>query len=86
MATATVSSKGQITLPAAARRKLKIKPRSRVEVEVRENEIVIRPTKSLRELYGIFHEAAKGKTEDWETVRTLTERAVAEEVMRKDLR
>jgi AbrB family looped-hinge helix DNA binding protein len=81
MATAMISSKGQITLPAAARRKLNIKPKSRVEVEVRETEIVIRPAKTIRDVMGIFHDYAKGKTEDWETVRSLTERAVAEEVM-----
>jgi len=86
MATALVSSKGQITLPAAARRKFKIGPKSRVDVEIRENEIAIRPVKSIRELCGIFHDAAKGKTEDWETVRQITMRAVAEEVVNEDRR
>ena len=86
MAIALVSEKGQITLPAEARRRIGIKPRSRVEVEVKEQEIVIRPVKSVRELYGSLHEYAEGKTEDWETVRTLTEKAIAEEVVNEDKR
>lgn len=80
MATARISEKGQVTLPAQARRKLGIKPKSRVEIEVREDEIAIRPAKSIRDVMGIFEEYAKGRTEDWETVRTLTEKAIAEQV------
>jgi len=85
MATVPISSKGQITLPAAARKKLNLKPNSRAEIEIRENEVAIKPIKSIRELYGVFHDAAKGKTEDWETVRTMTEQAIAEEVAREGL-
>jgi len=86
MATSRISSKGQITLPAAARRKLGIKPNSRVEIEVRDNEIAVRPLKSIGELAGIFSEYAKGKSTDWETIRTETERAIAEEVVNEDKR
>ena len=81
MSTARVSSKGQITLPAAARRKLGIEPHSRVEVLVQDAEIVIRPIKQISDLAGIFHEYTKGVTGDWETIRTQAEEAVAREVM-----
>ena len=83
MATVRISDKGQVTLPAAARRKLGIAPKSHVDIEVRENEIVIRPIKSVGELGGVFRERAKGKTTDWKTIRDRTEQVVAEEVARE---
>ena len=78
---ARVSERGQISIPAAARKKLGIKPKSNVSVEVRENEIVIKPMKSIMEVAGIFREYAKGKTTDWDTIREETMKAVAREVM-----
>ncbi len=84
MTSAKVSSKGQITLPAAARRKLGIEPNSRVDLVVRDNEIVIRPLKTIAELHGIFHKYVRGrKPVPWEKQRRETERAVAEQVARE---
>ncbi len=80
MTRGTVSEKGQLTLPIAMRRKLGIRPRSRVELELRGNEIIIRPLKSISEVAGVFREYAEGVSADWESVRTETERAVAREV------
>jgi len=85
MITAQVSDKGQITIPASVRKKLGLKPKSRVEIEIRDNVAVIRPMKSISELYGIFHEAAKGKTTDWDEIIDETMRIVAEEVAREGL-
>lgn len=84
MATARISSKGQITLPSAARRKLGIKPNSRVEIEVRENEIAVRRVKSISELGGCLSEYAKGKTADWDTIRAEAMHAVVEEFLNED--
>jgi AbrB family looped-hinge helix DNA binding protein len=81
MTTVRVSERGQISIPAAARKKLGIKPKSNVMVEVRENEIAIKPVKSIMELAGILREYAKGKPTDWDTIREETMRAVAREVM-----
>ena len=84
MTSAKVSSKGQITLPAKARRKLGIEPNSRVDVEVRDNEIVIRPLKTIAELDGIFHKYVRGrKPVPWEEERRQMEQAVAEQVARE---
>ena len=82
MTTARVSERGQISIPAAARRKLGIKPKSRVIVEVGENEIVIRPVKSITELAGILREYAKRipGAGDWERERAVAMEAVAREV------
>ena len=52
MSLATVSSKGQITLPAKVRLKLGIRSRDKVQFFVRENEIVIKPLRSFRQLRG----------------------------------
>jgi AbrB family looped-hinge helix DNA binding protein len=83
MTTLKISDKGQITLPATIRRSLHLEPHSRVTVEVRDDEIVLRPVKSIEELEGIFHAYARGRKVSWETERLQMERAVAEEVSRE---
>jgi AbrB family looped-hinge helix DNA binding protein len=86
MLSAQVSGRGQITLPAAARRKLGIEPNSRVVIEVRETEIAIRLLKSALSIGGIFSAYVKGKSVDWEIVRSETEQAVAEDVVNEGKR
>ena len=56
MAISTISSKGQITLPASARRKLGIRAHDRVTVETRDDAIVIRRIKNFFELEGFLGE------------------------------
>lgn len=55
MVAATMTSKGQITIPVAVRRKLRLKAGSKVDfVENKAGELVLRPrTGDIRELYGI---------------------------------
>ena len=84
MAIALVSEKGQITLPSAARRQLGLKPHSRVEIEVRDKELAIRPLKSVSELGGCLRQYSKGKPRDWDTIRAEAMRAVAEEYLNED--
>jgi len=83
MPAARISGKGQVTLPAAIRRRLGLKADSRVDIELRGSEIVIRPMRSLSELRGVFRHCAADGPMDWEKVRTATELAVAEEVARE---
>jgi AbrB family looped-hinge helix DNA binding protein len=85
MMTAQISDKGQLTVPASVRRKFGMKPKSRVEIEIRDDGLLIKPIRSVLELSGIFHEYAKGKTTDWDTIREETMRIVAEEVAREGL-
>jgi AbrB family looped-hinge helix DNA binding protein len=85
MKTAFVSERGQVTLPAAARRKLGIQPSSQIEIEVREKEIVLRPMRTIADVAGAFHKYTIGKTTDWETIREETMRIVAEEVAHEGL-
>jgi AbrB family looped-hinge helix DNA binding protein len=84
---ARVSNKGQITIAAAARQKLGIKPNSEVEVIVKENEITIRPLKSALDVAGSLSRYAKnGEGLSWPEMRERAERAAAEEVMRAHAR
>jgi AbrB family looped-hinge helix DNA binding protein len=57
MTTATVSSKSQITLPAAACREVGIRPHDRVLVEVREGVIVVRAAPDLMKMRGMLGKA-----------------------------
>ena len=45
-----------------------------------------RRTKSIGDLYGIFHEYAKGKTTDWEEIREEAMRLFAEDFVRRKMR
>ena len=51
---AIVSSKGQVTLPAAMRAKLGIHPGTRIGFEVRGTELVIKPELPMSAFYGIL--------------------------------
>ncbi len=53
-ADAVVSSKGQVTLPVAMRAKLGITPGSRIQFEVRGNELVIKPELPMSAYYGML--------------------------------
>ena len=78
MPLATVSSKGQITLPAGARRALGIKTHDRVVVEVSNGAILIRPVRDFFELKGFLGKASSRREE-----REAMMRAVADHVARK---
>ena len=52
MSLATVSSKGQITLPARLRQEFGIRSKDKVRFLVRGNEIIIKPLRSFRQLRG----------------------------------
>lgn len=81
MPNARVSEKGQITLPSAIRKRLGIKANSQVELVVRDGEVVIRPMKSIGELFGILNEFVKDREPaTWDEQRDHMERTVAREV------
>ncbi len=84
---ARVSSRGQITLPAAARRTLGIAPGSDLEIIVGDDAITLRPLRRVANLAGILHEYADpGAAEDWDVIREETEKAVARETVRAGAR
>lgn len=51
---AVVSSKGQVTLPAAMRAKLGIHAGSHIHFELREGELVIKPEIPMSTFYGML--------------------------------
>jgi AbrB family looped-hinge helix DNA binding protein len=57
MPVATISSKGQITLPAAFRRKLRMKPHDRVMVDVGDDAITIKRAPDFMALRGTLGKA-----------------------------
>lgn len=75
-----VSDKGQITIPAAVRRKMGIEAGGELALEVRQDEIVLRAMRSISDVAGIFRDRARGKASDWETARAHAGAAVAREV------
>jgi AbrB family looped-hinge helix DNA binding protein len=85
MTTVVISERGQVTVPAKVRKAAGIGPGTRVEVEVRGREVVLKPLPSIRELAGVFHEYAVGKTTDWHEIREQAMTAMAAEVAREGL-
>jgi len=53
-ADAIVSSKGQVTLPAAMRAKLGLVPGSHIQFELRGRELVIKPELPMSAYYGML--------------------------------
>ena len=64
MTTATMTSKGQITIPADVRRKLRLRAGTKVDfAENKAGEIVLRPkTGDIRDLYGIVKDTGPPAT------------------------
>ena len=54
LAQATVSSKGQVTLPVAIRAKLGIETGSRLHFELRGKQLLVRPELPMRAHYGML--------------------------------
>jgi len=77
MTVATVSSKGQITLPASARREAGINLHDRVFIESRNGEIVVRPVPDLMKFKGFA-----GKAKPRELEREIMAQAVAQHVLK----
>ena len=60
---AIVSSKGQVTLPAAMRARLGITPGSHIHFELRGKELVIKPEPPMSSYYGMLKGYDLGDTE-----------------------
>lgn len=52
MSFTTVSSKGQITIPSNMRHELGIKPKDKIEIVIKSEEIILRSVPSFRGLRG----------------------------------
>jgi AbrB family looped-hinge helix DNA binding protein len=79
MTITSISTKGQVTLPARLRKKLGLKPRDRVLVEIREGAIVISPAPDFFEKF----EGYLGKAVPREEEQRLMVEGVAAHVLGK---
>ena len=70
MSMSTISSKGQITLPAALRRKLGIRARDRVTVELADDAIIIKLAANFLELEGFLGKALPPEVERKHLLKT----------------
>lgn len=78
MSVAAISSKGQITLPIAARRALGLEVHDRVMVVVSGDKIIIQPVRDFFELKGFLGKALPRQKE-----RDLMRRAASLHTLRK---
>ena len=74
MTISMVSEKGQITLPAAARRKVGIKPQDRVMIEATDDAIIIRPVVDFFALEGFLGDALSEEEEKRAVQQAVAER------------
>ena len=77
----SMTRKGQVTIPVAVRRILRLSPGDRVtfEVDPETGTATIRRLQSIRDVYGLV--SPRERPEDFARLREEFERGVAEEVM-----
>ncbi len=73
MTISLVSEKGQITLPAAARRKVGIEPRDRVVIEATDDVIIIRPVVDFFKFEGFLGDALPDEEEQEAMLKSVAE-------------
>lgn len=78
-----LTQKGQVTIPAAIRARLGLKPKDVVRFEIEGNEVKLKPATS-RLLPGFGAVTPKEKPENWRKVRAEVEEAIADEVAAED--
>jgi AbrB family looped-hinge helix DNA binding protein len=74
MQVATISSKGQVTLPAQMRKKLNIKPKDRLVLETVDDTIVIKRAPDLFELEGFLGKSVGERKEREAVARAVSHR------------
>lgn len=74
-----MTQKGQVTIPAAIRARLGLRPRDRVRFEIVGDQVTLKPADS-RLLAGFGAVRPRHRPEDWAAVREEVERLVAEDI------
>lgn len=78
-----VSPKGQITLPAEIRRRLDIKPRDTVAIELEEETVKLRPKPKLRDFYQKIPALEPPRT--WEEIEDIVREEITSGSLERDL-
>ncbi|MBI5788531.1 MAG: type II toxin-antitoxin system PrlF family antitoxin [Candidatus Schekmanbacteria bacterium] len=81
-AIATLTQKGQTTIPKNVRDYLKIKPHDRIEFVISCGEVIVRPVGTIEANFGKV--MPRKKPEDFQTVRSDFEENVAQEQIKKN--
>ena len=77
MSTATLTAKGQITIPSSIRKLLGLTPHQKVLFVTKDKRVEIVPVKgNILDLYGVFHNPKLKKVEDWQEVRSITRKKI----------
>ena len=71
-----MTQKGQVTIPAAIRARLGLKPKDRVRFEITGDVVTIKPAES-RLLAGFGAVRPRNRPEDWEAIAEEAERLMA---------
>jgi len=80
MSVTTMTKKGQVTIPGKIRRSLNLETNAKLIVICRENEIILKPVKDIRELRGAMKIA---EPQDLNDVREQTMKAIGEHAARE---
>ena len=79
----TVTQKGQVTIPAAVRARLGLRPKDKVRFEVAGDAVTLQPAPS-KLLAGYGAVRPRKRPEKWTQVRSEVERLMAEDVVAED--
>ena len=79
----TMTQKGQVTIPAAIRARLGLRPKDRVRFEVDGDEVKLRPASS-KLLAGFGAVAPRHRPEDWNDVDDAVQQLMAADVAAED--
>ena len=75
MSTATLTQKGQITIPRLIRRMLGLNPHQKILFVPKKESVELVPIKgNLLNLFGAFHSRKVKKAADWQSVRAAVRR------------
>lgn len=77
---ATITSQGQISIPAKLRKELGFEKNSKVILQAQGKNILIEPLKNISELKGIFHTSKKIS---FQTIRNNFEKYLVNEAVQK---
>jgi len=79
----TISTKGQVTIPARVRKELNLQPQDKVHFEVEAGKVVLRPVRR-EDLLAVYNSVdTEGKATNIHTIREETEKAVGEQAAKE---
>lgn len=79
----TMTTKGQVTIPAGIRTELGLKPNDRVRFDLRDGVVTIAPaTSRIRRHFGSV--TPRNRPEDWRAIRNEAEELAARDVVAED--